>query len=222
LLDAPAMKALHVALLLSSLAFASACAAPPNEDSSESSESAVKINGVELGERWRAVVQCDGAHVDTFDEPGYGYLKQVVVTDPAAAGWLRGKLDDAAKNDPFSPNMAVGGAVRPSKPGEIVLYFIDSSDPHRDFLFSSGVTSVGAIRVDVQRFSWEREESPGLFRKMTDMKIRFVRNGYREVECSTDNGMGGGYDSYTYCNPTGGGWNEWEIANWIFRGCRSL
>lgn len=55
------------------------------------------------------------------------------------------------------------------------------------------------------------------FRRNNDFKVRWVRNGWHDRAC--DNGAGGGYE--TYCWDTGG-WNEWEIANWVFRGCRDV
>src|SRR5262245_40693973 len=98
-------------------------------DLDDTSGDAVWNNGVDVGERWRTSATCDGAHIDVFDRYGYGYYKQIVVHDPRAAGYLKGKVRDAAEHDPFSGRIyGMEAGNRQGRDDEIVLYLIDSDD----------------------------------------------------------------------------------------------
>jgi hypothetical protein len=174
--------------------------------------------------RWKSVVRCDGAHIDSVDPetmPG----QQLVIDDPGAAKYLRDRFNDAMAHDPFSANVGVrhdayGSILRPSGPNEMVwaLYgFVQFvAQPRLDFVASAPVTSGGEIRLDVQKYTWDQDQGGGLFRKITDLKVRLVRNGWREYHCNP--GLSGDPPS---CGSTGEGWNEWEVANWTFRGCHN-
>jgi hypothetical protein len=208
---------LSAVALLSIVALGVGCAAPTSpEPETESSSDGLTSNGVNIGEHWHSAVRCDGAHIDVFDG-GYWYYKQVVIDDPGAAAYLRGKLDNAISSDPFSRSVSKNGVIRGSRPNELVMYFVDSSDTTRDLLFSSAVTGGNEIRVDVRKQTSETNQGSGLYRKDTSMTVRFVRNGWREYHC--DPGLSGDPPS---CGSNGDGWNEWEIVNWTFRGCHNI
>jgi hypothetical protein len=199
----------HLSTLVSVFA---GCAAPSGE-STDTSANDLTYGGVDMGEHWRPAFQCDGAHVDVFDKPGYEYLQQVVVTDGSAAGYLRGKLDNAIATDPYSLHMSKTDRLRPGGPNEMIFFYVGSY-PLRNFLLSASVTGGQEIRVDTQELTWDQDLGGGTFRRNTDMKVRIVRNGWHEYHC--DPGLSG--DPPT-CGFTGRGWDEWEIANWVFRNC---
>jgi hypothetical protein len=174
--------------------------------------------------RWKSVVRCDGAHIDSVDPesmPG----QQLVIDDPAAARYLRDRFNNAMAHDPFSSHVGVrsdiyGPLLKPSGPNEMVwaLYGFAQfvAQPRLDFSASADVTSGQEIRLDVQKQTHDEDQGGGLFRKVTELNVRLVRNGWREYHC--DPGLSG--DPPT-CGSTGEGWNEWEIANWVFRGCHN-
>jgi hypothetical protein len=191
-----------------------------NESSEASSETTSDLDAV----RWKSVVRCDGAHIDSVD-PESRSGQQLVIDDPAAAGYLRDRLNNAMAHDPFSSNVGIrsdayGPVLRPSRPNEMVwaLYGFAQfvAQPRLDFFASAGVTHGQEIRLDVQKTTWDQDQGGGLFRKVTDVKVRLVRNGWREYHC--DPGLSGDPPS---CGSTGEGWNEYEVANWTFRGCRN-
>jgi hypothetical protein len=203
-----------LALLLTTVA---ACAQEPADDPSQLA--AELDNGKADGLSWRSVVRCGGVHIDSA-EPSYGF--QLVIDDAGAARYLRDRLDKAIVDDPFKPSwgMTKGGAITPARDDEMVVRLSGfnqfSGNPRVDFSASMSLTTGNEIRADVSRYTWEQQEGPGLYRKYTDLVVRIVRNGYREV--IHHQGLSGDPDWDEY---TGNGWNEWEVANWTFRGCRN-
>lgn len=168
--------------------------------------------------RFRAAVTCGGVHIDVSDPESEGD-NQLVVTDQGAADYLKGKLADAMAHDPFSQYpLSPAWGVKQGQPHEIVWHMSGFNQfvaqPRLDFSASFALTSGNEIRADVTKYTWDQDMGNGLFRKVTDMTVRIVRNGYQEV--ILQHGLSG--DPDTYVN-TGKGWNEWEIANWTFRGC---
>jgi hypothetical protein len=172
------------------------------------------INGVEVGEKWRRIGEADGAHIDAFDAPGYGHLRQLVITDPAAVAYLTGNVGHAVANDPIDGRVpGVEASNSPHQPSEIVLRFVSSQDvASGDF---SRVSLAAQFRADIKTYQWEKSVGGNTFERYSDMNVRFVRNGWKEV--IFQRGMSGDPDTYY---ETGRGWPEWEIANWTFRGVR--
>jgi hypothetical protein len=208
-----------VRLLVATVAFFSLVGCTnTNVDAETSSTSDGELDS----RRWKSVVRCEGAHIDSVD-PETMSGQQLVIDDPGAAAYLRDRFNHAVAHDPFSANVGVrsdmyGPVLRPSGPREMVwaLYGFAQfvAQPRLDFSASAPVTSGGELRLDVQKSTWEQDQGGGLFRKFTDLKVRLVRNGWREYHCNP--GLSG--DPPT-CGSTGEGWNEWEVANWTFRGC---
>jgi hypothetical protein len=202
--------------LIAATVIVSGCSAPADDEV----EGTTGEQQSALSTGWHNTFQCDGAHIDV--DGSYSGRTQLVIDRSGPASYHKDKLKSALDNDPFT-RPELNEFQKPSRSDEIVWAPFYAGDPRQGgFSASQNITRNGEIRLDVTKVAWDKEEQPGLYRKAVDLHVRIIRNGYREMQCFTDNGMGGGYDSYTYCNPTGGGWQEWEIANWIFRGCRSL
>jgi hypothetical protein len=189
-----------------------ACVAPPGEDEATSTSEAA------LGTTtWKSVFRCGGAHLDSAVGD---YAHQLVVDDPGAASYLKDKLRAAMENDPFAQQMWPSTAITPAQPNELVWKMSGFAgmvaEPKNDFIARFRLTNGDEIRADVKKTTWDQPMGNGLFRKVTDMSVRIVRNGYRRMIFQP--GLSGDPDSWL---DTGEGWNEWEVANWTFRGCRN-
>lgn len=170
---------------------------------------------------FKPVVRCEGAHIDMSNPEAEGD-NQLVISDQGAADWLQNHLSDAMAHDPFSQwGLQPAWGVKHGQAHEIVWHMSGFNqfvaEPRQDFIASFSLTSGNEIRADVTKHTWDQDAGNGTFRKVTDLTVRIVRNGYQEV--ILQHGVSG--DPDTYVN-TGRGWNEWEIANWTFRGCSNL
>jgi hypothetical protein len=207
----------RLSFLLPILALVGGCASSADSSEEPTSTSSSNLTDDRV---WHSVVRCDGVHVDEVD-PHTGYGSQLVIENADAARYLREKLNQAMAHDPFASQVTTGADIygpllKPTADNEMLWSLYGINQPRNDFFVQQNVTSGQEIRLELRKYTWEQDLGGGLFKKFTDMQLRLVRNGWQGWQCTP--GLSGDPDS---CGPTGQGWNEWEIANWTFRGCHN-
>lgn len=227
-------------LCLSLLVLAAACgdleqtpSRAGQPDQREATTSALSWGGGELAGYWERSVECDGAHFDRYriTDPVHsgmdGTLWQMVITDANAVGYLDGKVEEQ-KRSPLGLSTIDASNV-PHGWGEIVIYMdMFWGSNAREGAWQEQFKQWAALGrnndsdITIQRYTWYPEVAPGTYKKASDVKVTYNRNGWSDycVNYEEATGLCRGY-------AVGGsepkpGWGPFEISNWVFRDCRNL